>query len=76
MFVKRIIIYVNRTKKEEVNYMIKASAEDREKKELLEELKEIIPIYLSLPKNDRAFLLNNAIAFGILRKVENEEKIG
>ncbi len=56
--------------------MIKTSAEDTEKKELLEELKEIIPIYLSLSKNDRAFLLNNAIAFKILRKVENEEKIG
>ena len=56
--------------------MIKTSAEDTEKKELLEELKEIIPIYLSLSKNDIAFLLNNAIAFKILRKVENEEKIG
>lgn len=55
--------------------MTKTSAEDREKKELLEELKEIIPIYSSLPKIDRAFLLNNAIAFATLRRVENEKRI-
>ena len=37
-----------------------------------EELKQIMTIFLDLPKTDRAILLNTAMAFKTLRKIENQ----
>lgn len=40
-----------------------------------EEVKEIVTIFMDLPKVDRAILLNNAMAFKTLRKIEKQECI-
>lgn len=38
-----------------------------------EEVKQIVAIFMDLPKTDRAILLSNAMAFKTLRKVESHE---
>ena len=38
-----------------------------------EEVKQIVALFMDLPKTDRAILLNNAMAFKTLRKVESQE---
>ena len=42
--------------------------------EMKKEITEITEIFLSLPKVDRLILLNNAIAFQTLRKIESNAK--
>ena len=42
--------------------------------EMKKEITEIAEIFLSLPKVDRLILLNNAIAFQTLRKIESNAK--
>lgn len=42
--------------------------------EMKKEVAEITKIFLSLPKVDRVILLNNAVAFQTLRKIENNAK--
>lgn len=37
------------------------------------EIKEIVSIFMDLPKADRAILLCNANAFKTLRKIENQQ---
>lgn len=48
--------------------------------EMKKEIREITEVFLSLPKTDRAILLNNAIAFQTLRRIEknaqSSEKVG
>lgn len=38
-----------------------------------EEVKEIVSIFMDLPKADRAILLNNANAFKTLRRIEKQD---
>ena len=48
--------------------------------EMKKEIREITEVFLSLHKTDRAILLNNAIAFQTLRRIEknaqSSEKVG
>lgn len=38
-----------------------------------EEIKEIVSVFMDLPKTDRAILLNTAVGFKTLRRIESEK---
>lgn len=38
-----------------------------------EEIKEIVSVFMDLPKTDRAILLNTAVGFKTLRRIESGE---
>lgn len=48
---------------------IESVADDRMK----EEIKEIVSVFMDLPKTDRAILLNTAVGFKTLRRIESVE---
>lgn len=48
---------------------IESVADDRMK----EEIKEIVSVFMDLPKTDRAILLNTAVGFKTLRRIEPVE---
>lgn len=46
----------------------------KKKDETAEEVKEIVSIFLELPKTDRAILLNTANGFKTLRRIEKSNR--
>jgi len=49
--------------------IIESATDDRMK----EEIKEIVSVFMDLPKTDRAILLNTAVGFKTLRRIESGE---